>query len=383
MRVWQRMTLVALAMSAGMWVRAAEEPAAEAPASTASAVEPAKINLNLKDAAAEEAFDQLGRQAGLDLLVDDGGMWQRADLVNITAKDAAFWPTFIDVCRQSKVSFNAYYDQSRPRTLRLNSSDNGGAANLPSSVSGGFVVLAQSASRNYNVDYANPKSSSGQFTIQFMVLCDPALRVQQMGSATVTEAVDENGLSLRSPSQNGVSYGGNQGFIQNAGVVLNYPAGAGKKIALLKGTLRPTVVTKVEDVVIDAPLTLKTPVKKTTSEYDVAIGPLKRQGEGRQYELKIVFTPKTASKPGVRRNRNTDFWSLVSTIELSDSDGRRLSYSGGGGGGGGNSITYTVNFSAQGDQAGEPAKLAWKLPAETQEAQVAFEFKNLAVPGEK
>jgi hypothetical protein len=389
MSLWKRAAVLALA--AGMaaplaQAQMAAEPVAadivppvagadaDAPKSTATEVQPTKLNLDYKNASPEEVFDQIGRQAGVELLANDQGMWQTAEPVTISVKDAPFWPTFLEVCKQSKIGFQPYYDSSRPRTLSLTRLQDSRIAEHPYSHSGGFVVMAQSANRNYGISYSAQATSN--FSLQLMVLCDPALQVSEMSAVTVLEALDENGLSLKMDKESSSGYSSQRGFVQSAALSLAYPDGAGRKLALLKGSLRSTVVVKMEEVTIHNPLT-SAPTKKQLPDYDVTIGPLKKpSAKGGSYELKVSFGNKAQPTGGLRRSRDALPWNLVSTIELYDGDGRRLNYNGRGGGSSG----YTVNFNSHGEEVGEPQKLVWRLPAETSTVPVTFELKDLVIP---
>jgi len=386
MRSLLKMAAVSVVMCAASmsFAQAAEAPK-DAPAAT---TQPAKITLNLEGASAEEAFDQIAKQAGVDLVVDNPSMWQQTDLVFLNVKDAAFWPTFMQLCQQSRVNFDMYYGSDRPRSLRLYG---GGGENrfskYPVAEAQGFMVFAQSAQRNYNVSYEANATPNSSFSIQLMVLTDPSIAITQMGSPVVTEAVDENGTSLMIPAgkRSNMYYGGgrNESLVQQTGLALEYPANGGKKIAKLKAYLRATAATRMEKIEAESPLTMK-PIKKELPGYDVLIQPLKPQkdsGEQKRYELKITFIKKRAAEgTGGLRRENNDYWSLLNSIALTDANGRRYNNGGGGSSGGNDSYECTMNFYGQGSNQGEPVKLTWRLPAETKELRVPFEFKDLVIP---
>lgn len=364
----------------------AQTPAAQ------PATQPARITLNLEGATAEDAFDQLARQAGVDLVVDNPSIWANADLVFINVKDAAFWPTFMQLCQQSRISFDQYFDQSRPRAIRLSSSGNGESrfSKLPSAEADGFMVFAQSAQRNYNVGYDNPQNANSSFSIQLMVLADPAMPLQQMQPPTVVEAVDENGTSLLPTGGRNreMYYGGGrqESLVQQTGLALNYPANGGKKIAKLKAYLRGTAVTKVEKVEIDDIMAMKEPLKKQFGDYDMTLYPAKAAGNAndpnnKRYEFRLSLrkkeTPKTTG--GIRRE-NRDSYNLVSGMVVTDSEGRRYNCGVNNSNNTETGMEYTMQLYPQQQGIGAPQKLSWRMPAETKEIRVPFEMKDLQIP---
>lgn len=387
---------LAVGLLAGSVPTMAQPVAAEAKPATPGAQPAAsagKITLNLEGATAEDAFDQIAKQAGVDLIVDNPSIWAQADLVFINVKDAAFWPTFMLLCQQSRITFDQYYDQNRGRAIRLYNSGNGENryAKLPSAEADGFMVFAQSAQRNYSISYENPQAPNNSFTIQLMVLADPATPLQQMQPPTVTEAVDENGVSLvpTSRNPNNMYYGGNgrmESLAQQTGLSLSYPANAGKKIAKVKGYLRGTAVTKVEKIEIDDLMAMKEPLKKEAGEYDITIAPPKPMNEtdknNKQYQMKVTFRKKQrpAGTGGGIRRENQDYWSLVNGMAITDAEGKRYNNNGGNSNNGDGFYECTMQLYPQQQGMGAPAKLSWRMPAETKEIRVPFEMKDLQIP---
>lgn len=378
-----RRSLSCVVLAAGLLAGSAwglsQEPASR------PATSPVRVTLNLDNVSAQEAFDHLARQVGIDLIVDDPNIFAQADLVSLNVKDAPFWPTFIKLCQSSGLSFDQgnNYGQTRVRSIRLAKFGNGEnpLSRRPMAEAEGFVLMATGAQRNYNINYEAAGNSSSSFWVQLMVLPEPGLHVVSISQPTLSEAVDENGLSLLPTGNNSMSYGNqpNQ-FIQQAALSLSYPSKGGRKVARLKGQLQATALVRAEKIEIDNPLTAK-PVTKDLPDYVVVISPLKRVNQN--YQVKVTFRAKKNPQAtgGVRRGATRDYWSLANTIELTDADGRRYG-NGGSSGGGGNAGSYecTMNYSPQGNAVGAPTKLSWNLPAETKEIVVPFEMKDLPIP---
>ena len=394
-----RPNLSSLFLAAGI-LTASVSAMAQAPASQ-PATRTGRITLNLEGATAEESFDQIAKQAGVDLIVDNPSIWAQADLVFINVKDAAFWPTFMQLCQQSRISFdqNNYNNQGAgTRAIHLTNSRNGESpyAKLPSAEADGFMVYAQSAQRNYNLSYDNPQNTNSSFSVQLMVLSDPATPLQQMQQPTVTEAVDENGTSLLPINRNrdgnnynGGYYGGRTDTLaQQTALSLNYPANAGKKIAKLKGYLRGTAVTKVEQIEIADVLAMKEPLKKAFGEYDMTLYPAKAAGDGndannknKRYEFRLSLHKK--EKPqgtgGIRRE-NRDPNNLVNGMVVTDAEGKRYNCNLNNINNSDTGIEYTMQLYPQQQGIGAPQKLSWRMAAETKEIRVPFELKDMQIP---
>ncbi len=364
-------------------------PGAPAAAAGAPAVEGGgNIFADITEGPADQVLDMVAKQAGVELVVNNDSIWGNAEPVTLKVLGGHFWPVFFDLCKQANIRFQPEYGGQGSTKLRLYEARQMPADffdRLPRSVHQGFVVMPQSASRSYNIFYAqaNPPSG-GVFQIQMMVYVDPSTPVTGW-AATATEAVDENGTSLLpKDDRGGVNYGssGNP-LVQNIGVTLANPVNIGKTLVSLKGAARGMAVVKTEKLDVDLPLP---PEGKTikTSEGEIVIASVKPGGQSKAYNLivRFVTTPSEDGRPrGGLRRQSQDRWNLVSTIRIADAQGKTFAYGGGGGGGddGRGIITYTVNFSA-GQDTGEPAKLTWRLPVETKQIQIPFEFKNLAIP---
>lgn len=386
-----RRALSCVAVMAGLLAASAAMAQEQTPAPTSQpAPAPARVTLNLEGASAEEAFDQIAKQAGIDVIIDNPSIWAQSDLVFLNVKDAPFWPTFIKLCQQARVHFDqgyGRYGQNLTRSVRLfNSGGESRFARLPMTDSDGFVIFAQSAQRNYSLSYENPANASRSFFVQLMVLPDPGLSVVSLRQPVVSEAVDENGLSLMPLDSTARTSFGTQPnqLIQQTGVSLNYPAKGGKKIARLKGQLPAICLVRAEKVEIAKPLAARQ-VKKELPDYDVIIDTLKSSNENdknnRSYQLKVTFRGKQKrdGQGGVVRGESRDYWSLMNTISLTDADGKRWGNGGGGGGGSEGSYECNMYFSPNGEM-GVPAKLEWTLPAETKELRIPFELKDMPIP---
>lgn len=377
---------------------------AEAPPATAAptTVPVGTINLDLQGVDAEEAFTALAKQADMAFPVRDPSVWQNADPVFLTVENARFWPTFLDLCRQSRLSFSPDSPEIRGGMIRLVPEAQG--VRLPALKvveAQGLLLIPRSSQRNAMLSYERPEGATSTCSIQLIVLADPSLAVGQVGPVTVQEAVDENGLSLVPPKTAPASYYSPNpgGMAQTLSIALANPKAAGKKLSRLKGYVRLTAATSVETIQIDSPLKAE-PVTKQFPDYDVTIQPLaevaakpaaKPVGPAvpaapvgdATYQLKVSFRLKNSATggPGLKRVADRNVWTLTQGIVLVDAQGRRYTATPAGSRSSGDTQDGEVTFrSDPRTPLGEPAKLTWKLPLGQRALAVPFELTDLPLP---
>jgi hypothetical protein len=362
-----------------------------APAATQSVGNAGNINLDLDAVPAEDAFDALAKQAGVDLTTQDSQLWASSSLITIKVQNGRFWPTFVELCKQAGNSLIPAWEGARPRSIRLYSTGGSGTmdfASAPKVESQGFLLMPQSATRTATISYVNAGPFTPSLTMQLGIFVDPSQDMVQVGPISLTEAADENGLPLLPTNRGSTGMTISQpSLIQNTPISLNCPPNAGKKIARIKGALHARVATKTQLVEIESPLTAKA-LTRQIPDYDLTIEPLKQLANGNNpntnllYQIKVSFKARDREGGGLRQESNRDFWPLISTITVTDANGLRFSTYGWNGGGAANGIIeYTTNFiAAPGSGLGEPARLTWKVPVETEEIRIPFELKDLPIP---
>lgn len=344
-----------------------------------------EFNMGLPD----EAIGLIAKQAGVELVVPGNAIWTNAEPITLKVDDGYFWPTFMEMCKQAKISYMPEPGPAGRNKVRLMDVRGGGDpfAEVPRSVSKGFVVLAQSATRTYSVFYGKaavpPRDT---LRLQMQVLIDPVTPVTSWDLPTVTEAVDENGASLVPQNSKGVTFlgGAAGGLLQPVTIDLAENASVGKKIATLKGTLNGTAVVKSEKLDLDLPLP---PEGKTVKapDYDVVLASPKG---GAAFVLNVRFishqadaAPVTPGGKGAPRRgaQMQTQMNLLNSLSVLDAQGNQLisrpslSLDPQG-----NAVANIAIMSAKG--GGEPAKISWKVPVATKPIQIPFEFKDLAIP---
>lgn len=364
------------------WGQDAAAPKVEAPLDAPAAVG-GGIYGEFNMAVPDEAIGLVARQAGVDLVPVGEGVWTNAEPITLKVENGYFWPTFLSMCAQAKIRFMPDVGPAGRNRLRLYDAKQGSDpyAGMPQSVSQGFVVMAQSATRTYSIFYgkaAVPTRSTLQ--VQLQILADPVTPVSSWNAPSVTEAVDENGASLvpKDDRSNLVVAGANTGLMQRATIDLAENASLGKKLATLKGSLSGTAVIKTEKVELDLPLP---PEGKTFKipDYDIVLTSPAAGGAAGSNVLNVRFIShqaEAAARPNARRFQVP--MGLVNSISVVDAQGNVLNARGGGFSSDAGNIVSTISVVS--GRGGEPTKLIWKLPMETRQVQVPFAFKDLAIP---
>ncbi len=371
----------------------AEAPPAPAATAAPTTAPAGTINLDLQGVDAEEAFAALAKQADMTFPVRDPSVWQSADPVFLTAQNARFWPTFLDLCRQSRLSFSPDSPEIRGGLIRLVPEAQGIRLSALKSVEAqGLLLIPRSSQRNAMLSYERPEAATSTCAIQLIVLADPSLAVSQVGPVTVQEAVDENGLSLVPPkTATGSYYSPNPGgMAQTVSIPLANPKAAGKKVARLKGYVRLTVATSVDTLQIDSPLKAE-PRTKQLPDFDVTLQPLTQltpkpaapAGGGATYQLKLSFHLKNrpTGAAGLKRVADRNVWTLTQGIILIDAQGRRYMPIASAPRSSGDTQDGEVTFRCDPrTPAGEPVQLTWKLPLGQRALAIPFELTDLPLP---
>ena len=348
---------------------------------THSRLAPTPITLHLKDATPKQAIEQLSQQAKVEIAVWPDWIWKQAQgNITIDADRQPFWVVLNQVCDQAGLSVQTHGGSSK---ITIHSGRNNWSRR-PRDVQGCFITTAENATRNHHVDFGAPENINSSFSLNLRVLVDPKLRVLRAAyTPEVMTAKDENGNSLirggfaRGEDYRSASWGATWSW--DFSVPLVHAPETGKKIALLKGTLRFLVQEKSDVWEIPDIASVK------NAERIIPIGKyivqeLKKNGK-ENYELKIAI--EHDRNIVTHQNMLTDWSGLQAAIRLVDAEGRSYQTSGGGGGGGDGKLQYNLHFFARNDAGqtpGDPVKLIWEIPTSTKEMEVPFEFRDLPIP---
>jgi hypothetical protein len=337
------------------------------------------INLHLKQAVAQDVFDELTRQADVKFTTN-GNIWDQDSLQipkDVDFTDRPFWSAVWEACGLWNLSIQQNYSNDLTRHIMLFSTGQmpaGDMPKLPVYEADGFVIQALSFSRQQSVSYSQAGSATNFCNVQLRVYVDPALRVQSYNSTARTDqAVDDAGNSMTQNVNGRMPFVGSSpphSLLFDCDVPLKYPNNPGKKIARLKGSLQLRVADKMDSLTIDKPLQAAQ-TSKTIGNITVTFYSLKKMAEP-NYQLSVSFDVNTIGSDTV--------WQLLqNNAQLLDDKGRQFQEVGGSG----TWNKYTVNYvrhAGEDSPIGDPVKWVIELPSKAHTMRVPFEFKDLPLP---
>jgi hypothetical protein len=346
------------------------------------------INLHMKDAVAQDVFDELAKQSGIKFSTN-GDIWDQPamqDQNDVDLTDRPFWSAVNEMCVLWGVSIQPSMNNfGNPNTKRIQLNPafgNGPKNKAPVFQSDGFLVRADSFNRQQSINYSAPDQSQNFCSVQVTVFVDPSIHLSSFNqNAKVDTAVDDASNSMLPTRSNNVFYGGGQqrSMIYTCTVPLKYPDQPGKKIAHLKFTLSMRGSDSMDSLSVDKPLDAQE-TSKDFGATTVTFHSMKKNAQG-MYEVKV----------GVSQDNDqggNNAWNLLQSAQLLDGKGHSFVYTGGGGGGGGPTdmaeytVNYTGNNNGQADDKsdGEPAKWILELPTKTHAIRLPVEFNDLPLP---
>ncbi len=264
--------------------------------------------------------------------------------------------------------------------------------NNPAFTSGPFLVIAHSIHRGSTVHLGLPDKPVSSFNIELLLLADPKLRAYgHRRGADVTEAVDENGLSLAPvPPKKPEPFYANDEYgyaFWKVNVPLAYPAGAGKRIARLRGVAHFLVQT--------AATTWDVPDVLAAKETSITVGRIrytfrgvKRDGDNAAVRFTVEAGEETTPEQWKQVMKN---WSdtertkqmLRFATRLLDEKGNAMRPLDISDAREGDRLNYTLHLTANapnGSQTGKPVRMVVELPEKLEEMAVPFEFTDLTIP---
>ena len=337
------------------------------------------VSLQVNDVTPAVAFRELADKAHIELPVEPAELWQSKVFpkVTIQADHQPLWSVIREICKQAGVEPDAAGAQIRVVEGA------GEWVNFPSTVSGPFLILADTITRTNSVKFSQPGNIEQTCNLQITAYAEPKLRfMPDSAGASIELAVDEKGNSLlpagaeeNEPTFTNVS----GGLLWDLEAELAYPKNAGRKIAKLNGTLHFLVPTKMESFTVVDILAARG-VTRVLAGRRVQIRKAK-SGQNGAYEVQIT----------IHRDALTDVeWQQFSNprdfVHLVDDKGHALLFNGiGESDGGDKQTTMTLQFETPGvpdgkRSVGKPSQLIWDIPLETRELQIPFTFENLALP---
>lgn len=352
------------------------------PGRDASPTEATLVSLEFDEAAPERALAALAKQTGFEIRPAVGAdVWYTTPTLGpatLSVKEVPFWEAFRQIC----ISAGLAPSIGSSDVLSVHPATKGqNVMKCPGLIHGPFIVLASGVQRRESVSGTSAKKAAmAPLSVKLSGLVEPKLAVVSFSSRPgVLEAVDENGRSLlaRDPSGAGDMKPAANGRCNSfeAVVDLDDPAGAGHKIARLKGTLRVLVETRRETFEIPATAGSKDQAADTPAGR-IVLEELKE--DSGYYRAKIALPAGKLSMASSEVE--------YAVIRLVDAQGRDCAYSGSPGqrlfrSANRMEIMFSRRSAPTGHRpAGAAVKLVWEYPAAMQEITVPFEFAELAIP---
>jgi hypothetical protein len=354
------------------------------------------VSAKLKDASASEMFAKLADAAGVVITPSDEGVFDdpslQAAAFSTQWDHQPFWEAVREACESTNLRPLAV-DQDNIGNAVLRVTRAGGAQRAPASVDGISLVQLRGVMRDATLDYAAANRKTGdRVHVTLAVLLEPKARGWAwIDPPRVTQAADERGRAMattRAAGGAGAGAGGERAeghsylTSSDVSVMLDYPPQAGKKLALLEGSIPVHVASEMATVTFN-----RRPLDRAggaAGDMVAQVGNDKlllksfTREQGGAFKLTMVLT---------RGPKETDpQWKVVTELisrfllrpTLLCPNGPAKIGSGGSEQGEG-SIRFERSYpSLEADN--QPTAVQVQLPGEFETVNVKFSFKDVAMP---
>jgi hypothetical protein len=340
---------------------------------------PTLVTLKLTDAPARKAIEQLSAQCGVAIEVMPPSLFtdEQVGTVTLDVTRKPFWEVMDQVAEQTGLELRPTGEGLKlMRTGRQR-------GNVPVAYSGAFLIAPESAVRQSSIYYGNGGNSSTDFNVSFSIVAEPKLQLGQ-GNGTgegvkIDEAVDDNGNNLVDPARPGNVYGSGAGGWQ-MNVPLKILPNVGTAIKVMRGSVSVSINVRFDTVEIDNIASAKN-VSRPVGGARLVIQKVEPAPEN-QIVVHAVLYRDGVDQADWDRMQQT----VYSDLKVVDAKGRSLDRSGNEANGDGTKTELKMTFIRQEHMIrqnliGEPAKLIWRVPTETRQVPVPFEFRDLPLPG--
>ena len=346
---------------------------------------PTLVTMRSRGVPPKAALDSLRDETGVDIGVWPPQIWRhgRFKPVTVEGTDLPFWVAVMSICDQAGLQPQPH-DYGRGGRIVLGQSQPTDTPR-PQYYRDGFLFTPTAATRTHAIQYARSDDPTVSSNIQMNILIDPRMTVLQgPTSIVVTEAVDENGLSLVPARQDAQMYAAQRSatLIWPATVALDWKPGQGKVLKRFKGTGSFMVVEESEKWEID--LTKFKRAEKTVAGVTFSVDSFGNRDQS--YNLKVTLQfPKPANPQQMPQNPLANWSAVGTTLRFVDDRGNTFASRGGGGGSTAIPGKYSFNYSCvavddNGTPIGAPTKLIWTLPVSIKRLDIPFELTDVPIP---
>jgi hypothetical protein len=350
-----------------------------------------RVSGKVKDASASELFDKIARLADMSIVPAEQSLWDDPNLQGARFSadwdKESFWDAVREACEATglRPAPTEPWQPHRSGAVRI---QRGALREGATSVDGPVFIRVQRVTRAAGVTYFDgPRHGGDVVSLQLQVLPEPRVaRAARLGYPTIDEASDEAGHAL--PATRPAIADTSSGPLNSArfprlspgqlvAALLTYPAGAGKKIAHVRGSVPLRLVTRMATV--------------TFRDLPNGDGDLRASVGGSTLVLKRLTHPPGGMmqlRLELERGAKTDDDAWLAMAEPIGALNARIGllaaqgeFPGTGGSAtlGRTSASTDISF-GRGEVAGEPTGVLVELPVEFTTVTAKFEFKDLPMP---
>lgn len=352
-----------------------------------------QITMHLKDVTYREILADLSRQSGIVVKARNQDEAARLKKYSIDIENQNFWQAIRSIGEVLKL-YPQPWGANRELTMAPGYAAYWrGATQFSAPL---MSLMVRQIERTHYVNFASPENAdpaqaapnAPRVELNSLVVVDPKLR--SLGTTaryTVTEAVDEKGVSLMTETAEGRMYR-EIPLLWQGQFQLKYRPNMGRKLSRLRGSLRFFVVARSElwennDVNIAKGATKTVKVGRREETYTV--DSIEKEGNG--YRVKIAVSRKTEAAPvpeeatpeaqQLRQARRE----LVQWMRLTDEAGNAYQGRYADSSDDVQEFVFSSNRQSPDDvKIGPAKKLSIDIPVEIRELTVPIEFKYLVLP---
>ncbi|HSZ57099.1 MAG TPA: hypothetical protein VK797_15635 [Tepidisphaeraceae bacterium] len=342
---------------------------------------PTLVTLHLREVSAQQALESLEQQSGLKIEAESKHAADQLMLtpVNIDADHQPFWSVLEKIAEAADLAPGPNL-KTQPG-VSLVEGDQGAWSTPFTAVHGPFAIALTRVAQNATIEYGvvNPYPSA-PVTLTLYICPEPKVPVQAVTGIHVSKCVDETGFPIASDERSMFQM---YGWPSNQSIELR-PQNAGK-IALIEGQVTVRVASGHQHIEVPDILAARN-VIQTIDGVRISINQCVKEGpRGRGFPVQLTFLKDDQS--------DDQFKAIVARLtrappDLLDASGKKLNHEDPMNPGQPTPDGWRFRFPFNrglGPQPtmGEPVKLSWDVPTQTQEAAIPFSFKDVPLPGGK
>ncbi len=207
-------------------------PAGPATRPVSEVIKPTLITLDLKEASAKSAFEELEKQSKIKLAISPADLFTRTDpKITLKVKDEPWLSVLLELCDQAGVLPSNYGD-------RWNINMGGDRRMKGIRASGGpAMAIVHSATIDSNIRYGTPPQRSRRMTLNGMLLIEPTLSTASLVGIRNIRAEDDLGRALTEDEDQSIRPNPNMGDRRDFSVWFDLPDNQATKLTRVQADL--------------------------------------------------------------------------------------------------------------------------------------------------